>query len=74
MSIIPFEEMLRIRHEGDQTPSGVWYDWDLAGPDGIAVTIVKEAHHTDEDIERAKQEIRNDRDVVSMRVRQAEKL
>jgi hypothetical protein len=52
-----------------ETPNGVVYDWGLAGPGGAWFNLFREPHHTQEDIDKAKRHLRNERDVVSIKVR-----
>lgn len=54
----------RIREAGDVTKNGVAYDWSLAGSAGAVFTLIRERHHSDEDIAAAVSELRMDRDVV----------
>lgn len=58
------EEMERCRKFGDVTPNGVVFDWWLAGPGGAGFALIREPHHTDDDIEKAKSHLRRERDVV----------
>lgn len=58
------DEVARCREHGDVTPSGVAFNWGLAGPNGASFTLIREAHTTDDDIERAKAYLRAERDVV----------
>lgn len=53
---------------GGASNGGLWYTAELAGPDGIAVVLYVEPHHTNEDIKRAKAWVKNERDVVSIRL------
>jgi hypothetical protein len=48
------------------TSNGVRYKWDLAGPDGAGFVIYKD-NHTEEEVKKAIKEIRNQRDVVTLR-------
>ena len=57
-------EVERFRKFGDVTPNGVVFDWGLAGPNGASFTLIRESHHTDEDIEKAKRYLNRERDVV----------
>lgn len=61
------DEVARFRKHGDVTRNGVVFDWCLVSINGAGFTVIREPHHTDEDIEIAKQQIRSDRDVVWMR-------
>ena len=65
------DQIARFRKFGDVTKNGVVFDWWLVNSNGAGFCLIREPHHTDEDIERAKHHIRNDRDVVTMRVGQA---
>lgn len=44
----------------------MFYRSHITGPAGAHYELLKEAHHTDEDIKRAKQYLRNNFDVVSI--------
>jgi len=55
----------RHRKFGDVTKNGVVFDYDLTYS-GAMFGLIREAHHTDEDIERAAAELRRDRDVVGL--------
>jgi hypothetical protein len=53
----------------DGTAAGIPYvEW-LAGPDGMSFELQVGSEHTQEDIRRAKAELRRDRDVVTITVR-----
>lgn len=62
-------ELEACRRQGDVTPNGVVFDWWLASIDGAGFALLQEPRHTPADIELAKRQLRNDRDVVSLRVR-----
>lgn len=62
------EQIEQFRKRGQETKSGVAFDWGLAGPGGAYFILIREPHHTDADIESAKNELRGSRDVVSLRV------
>jgi len=52
-----------------KTSNGVPYDEWLTGPDGMHFTLHPEKGlHTDEDVIKARNELRRNRDVVSMHV------
>lgn len=55
----------RIRKFGDTTRNGVVFDYDLCSA-GAMFGLIREAHHTDADIETAANELRRDRDVVGL--------
>lgn len=48
----------------DVTPSGVAFDWWLASAAGAGFLLLREPHHTDEQIEAAKSYLKRERDVV----------
>lgn len=50
------------------TDNGVRFKWYLAGPQGAAFLLFPDLHHTQEDIQQAKAEIRHKRDAVSIRI------
>lgn len=55
----------RYRKFGDVTSNGVVFDYDLCSA-GAMFGLIREAHHTDENIEKAAAELRRDRDVVGL--------
>src|ERR1700694_812664 len=58
----------KCRRFGNVTRSGIGYDAELAGSDGASFELFREPKHTDIDIELAKSQLRQDRDVVSLSV------
>ena len=46
----------------------VWYAEELANADGMYFTLVREPHHTDEDITKVKNYLYRERDVVKIRI------
>lgn len=50
----------------ETTSNGVRYDWYLAGPDGAGFVVYKD-NNTEEEVKKAIKEIRNTRDVVTLR-------
>lgn len=46
----------------------VCYEWGLQNVDGSWYRLLREPHHTDQDIARAKSYLRNSQDVVSLTV------
>jgi hypothetical protein len=58
------ERVAHARKHHDVTNNGVAFEWWLANCDGAGFLILREPHHTDEDIDRAKSLIKADRDVV----------
>ena len=62
------EEVERFRNFGNVTDNGVVFDWGLAGSEGAVFVLLREPHHTNEDIAKAKALIRRDRDIVWIRV------
>jgi len=57
-------ETERLRKFGDVTRNGVVFDWWLASSAGAGFRLIREAHHTDDDIKVAKAHLRGARDVV----------
>lgn len=51
-----------------ETAPPVAFNWGYAGPHGAWFTLLRMPEYTDEDIERAKRYLRNERDVVSLRI------
>ena len=63
------KEVERFRKSGNVTENGVVFDWWLVNCDGAGFCLIREPHHTDDDIKKAREHIKNDRDVVgSIRV------
>lgn len=52
-----------------ETENGVAYNWGLAGPGGAWFVLFREPHHTDKDMEDAKHYLKQERDVVSIRIK-----
>ena len=52
---------------GHDQYDGVYYDYDLCY-DGMRAYMFKEDHHSKEDIEKAKRQLRREHDVVHLRV------
>lgn len=57
-------EVERYRRYHDVTPNGVVFHWELAGPDGASFCLIREAHTTEADLDRAESYLRGARDVV----------
>lgn len=55
---------------GDVIPgtNGLTFEWGLQSIDGGWFRLLREPHHTDEDVTRGKHHLRNNRDVVSLGV------
>lgn len=53
---------------GDVTPNGVVFDWELVNINGAGFTLIREPHHTDDDIRIAEEYLRRERDVVRLSV------
>lgn len=54
------------------TSNGIEYTWDIYSSQGASFILYPESNHTQKDIADAKRELRNSRDVVSLRVATAE--
>lgn len=52
----------------EHTKNGIMYTWDIASSQGASFILFPESHHTQKQIKQAKAEIRNDHDVVSLKV------
>lgn len=52
----------------DSTPNGVPFTEDTHGPHGAAFVVYPLPYHTEEDIKKAKQWLRNQKDVVSLKI------
>ena len=53
---------------GDVTDNGIAFEWGLAGMEGAWFTLLPEDCHTALDVEKAKKELRSQRDVVTLRI------
>jgi hypothetical protein len=53
---------------GDVTRNGIVFDYQLVSINGAHFTLIREAHHTDDDIRIAEEHLRRDRDVVGLSV------
>jgi len=64
------QRLMKAIHYKDvtETPVPVCYEWGLQNVNGAWYNLLREYHHTNDDIERAKSWLRNNQDVVSMRV------
>ncbi len=51
---------------GDVTDNDVAYEYDIFGQDGAHFYLLKESHHTQEQLKIAKSQIRRDHDVMSI--------
>ncbi len=52
----------------EYTKNGIMYTWELAGSQGASFILFPTADNTQEQINAAKQDLRDSRDVVSLRV------
>lgn len=52
----------------ERTSNGILYTWELAGPHGAAFLLFPDPHHTKQDIQKAKQELKDNQDVVAISV------
>ncbi len=52
----------------EYTNNGIMYTWELAGSNGASFILFPNSDHTPEQIQAAKQELRDSRDVVALRV------
>lgn len=57
----------RYRVDGDVTSNGVVFDFEPYR-DGDSITLIREPHHKDADLEKAKEELRRTRKVVEFKV------
>lgn len=62
------DELNVFRKHRQVTPNGIAFDWWLVNCNGAGFALVREAHHTDADIEAAKSYLRREHDVVGLRV------
>lgn len=68
MAIYTQEDLAAAKKWTEVTRNGVYYSWELAGPGGASFILLRESHHTDEDMQLAERQLRNDRDVVRLSV------
>lgn len=66
MNTYTIDSLEKAKRIGDVTDNGVAYQWWLSGPQGASFAVMREPHHTDEDILRARRQIRADHDVVQL--------
>lgn len=52
----------------ETTSNGIEYSWELAGSQGAAFILYPASEHSHDDIQKAKNELRDSRDVVSIRI------
>jgi hypothetical protein len=57
-------EVLRAKSYGQCTPSGVVFDGELAGPNGMSFVLLREEHTSDEMLSKSVDYLRRERDVV----------
>src|SRR5690349_18215661 len=62
----------RCAAAGDVTKNGVVFDYELVSINGAHFTLIREPHHTDDDIRIAEKHLRRDRDVVQLSVKRLE--
>ena len=53
---------------GEGEHEDMFYSYDLTGPDGAHYNLLREEHHTTDDIKRAKEYLRKSFDVLSIHV------
>lgn len=58
------EDLIKCKSHHDITPNGIAFEWWLASSEGAGFCLLRESHHTREDIAIAKHYLKNDRDVV----------
>lgn len=65
------EELIRARQYGDcivtDTTTVAYQEW-LSSPEGMSFILLREPHHTDDDIAYAKSFLRDNRDVLTIYV------
>lgn len=66
------QDLAKAKKWNEVTRNGVFYSWELAGPNGASFVLYRESHHTDEDIRLSERQLRNDRDVVRLTVATAD--
>jgi hypothetical protein len=62
------DQLQRAKRHNVVTDNGVAYTWWLSGSEGASFALFREPRHTDEDIDRAKRWLRNNRDVVTIHI------
>jgi len=58
----------RCANAGDVTRNGVVFDWELVNIHGAGFTLIREPHHSDNQIRIAEEYLRRERDVVRLSV------
>ena len=58
----------KARWQGEVTPIGVAFSSGSVNINGCAFELLRQSHHTDEDIQRAKRQLRDQRDVTGISV------
>ncbi len=68
----PYADMIRLA--SDQCVFGVFYTWELAGPGGASVELIRLPDTTMEQLQEAAAKIRRDQDVIWMSVTRIDEL
>jgi hypothetical protein len=63
-----FKEFKPVGVTGDGEFEDMFYRNEFTGPDGAHYFLLKEEHHTDDDIKKAKAYLRNNFDVLSIQI------
>lgn len=72
MTTYTITERDRCAAAGDVTKNGVVFDYELVSINGAHFTLIREPHHTDDDIRIAEEHVRRDHDVVQLSVARLE--
>jgi hypothetical protein len=62
------KDLARAKALDDVTPNGVAYEWRLSTWNGSRFVLLREAHHSDADIDSAQAHLNSTFEVVSLRV------
>jgi len=68
MTTYTITERDRCAAAGYVTKNGVIFDYELVSINGAHFTLIREPHHTDDDIKLAEEHVRRDHDVVGLSV------
>jgi hypothetical protein len=60
------EQLQKMLQMGQITEEGILYDFELAGPQGADYFLFPAKHHSEEDVQKSKDYLRTNQDVVSL--------
>jgi hypothetical protein len=62
------EDVAKARWRGEVTPNGIAFTSEPGNMDGYRFQLLRQSHHTDQDIQLAKKQLRDGRDVIGVSV------